>query len=427
VEDAIDEHEGEEDSSFPQAGTMRLLQEYGRGVAPKYADISERRAEQAETVSEWARAREYWEIKARWSQIQNDDEGKRDALVKAAETHVQEAEQALIQAPPSYIAASSHLTRAIEGLRRVGGMQERVEELHRTLLGHQRQTREEMGVISSSVDFTEFAERARENVRGKSLLDALVALARMLVPPNKAELRKNVEESARGSISALVSMDIVNDAGRVVARRPSRFSSNPEEVDAAIKADIYSQAAFHQLGFAAAKVEPARQQINLEHNARVQDLLPFVSNNPFVPAGREIIYAQGLYYGLKGNFLVATHLLIPQIEHSVRHILTEQGAIVSTLSSSAIQAERNLNQTLYEPKLEELWGEDLTFDLQGLLVEKFGSNLRNKMAHGLMDLEEFSSYSVAYLWWITHFLYYVYLVIQNQATTSEASELEEEA
>jgi hypothetical protein len=123
VEDAIDEHEGEEDSSFPQAGTMRLLQEYGRGVAPKYADISERRAEQAETVSEWAQAREYWEIKARWSQIQNDDEGKRDALVKAAETHVQKAEQALIQAPPSYIAASSHLTRAIEGLRRVGGMQ----------------------------------------------------------------------------------------------------------------------------------------------------------------------------------------------------------------------------------------------------------------------------------------------------------------
>ena len=32
----------------------------------------------------------------------------------------------------------------------------------------------------------------------------------------------------------------------------------------------------------------------------------------------------------------------------------------------------------------KLLGEDLVFDLQGLLVERFGVNLRNRMAHGLM-------------------------------------------
>jgi hypothetical protein len=425
IESALDEHD-EAESSFPFAGLMELLQEYRQGDAARYGALSERLASRAEDAGQWARAREYWEIKARWSQMDGDDEGRRDALVKAAEIHVKEADEALTRTPPSYIAVTSHLIRAIEGIRRAGGMQERVEELHRTLLEYQERTRSEMASISRSVDVTEFAERAREAVKGKTLLDSLVALALMLSPPVKADLRKNVEESAQGSITALVSMNVVNDSGRVVARRPSRFSNDPAEVEAATMADMYAQAAIHHQGFAVAKIEPARAQINLEHNPRVRDLLPFVSNNPFVPPGRELIYAQGLYNGLTGNFLVAVHLLIPQIEHSVRHILSGQDVIVSGLSSTGIQEERNLNATLYDPILEQLWGEDLTFDLQGLLVNRFGSNLRNKLAHGLMDYEDFSSLSIAYLWWITLYICYAHLAIQYQQNAGEGTEAAED-
>jgi hypothetical protein len=259
-------------------------------------------------------------------------------------------------------------------------------------------------------------------VKGKSPWESLVALTLMLSTPVKADLRRNVEESAQGSITALVSMSKVNEAGRVVARRPSRFSSDPAKVEEATTADMYTQAEFHHQAYAVAQIEPARAQINLEHNVRVVDFLPLVSNNPFVPEGREMIYAQGLYHGLMGNFLVAAHLLIPQIEHSVRHILSEHSVLVSGLSSTGIQEERNLNTTLYDSKLEEFWGEDLTFDLQGLLVERFGSNLRNKMAHGLMDYEDFSSLSIAYLWWLTLYICYVHLAIRHQASTGEEAE-----
>ncbi|WP_369707395.1 DUF4209 domain-containing protein [Desulfosarcina sp. BuS5] len=41
------------------------------------------------------------------------------------------------------------------------------------------------------------------------------------------------------------------------------------------------------------------------------------------------------------------------------------------------------------------------FDLQGLLVERMGANLRNRMAHGLMDYASFFSIHVSYLWAIT--------------------------
>jgi hypothetical protein len=144
IESALDEHDGE-DSSFPFADLMRLLQEYRQGDPVRYGTMAESMASHAEVENLWAQARDYWEIKAQWSQMSKDEEGRRDALIKAAETHVKEAEAALSETPPSYIAVSSHLTRAIEGLRRVGGMRERVEDLHRTLLMYQEQTRNEMG------------------------------------------------------------------------------------------------------------------------------------------------------------------------------------------------------------------------------------------------------------------------------------------
>jgi len=43
----------------------------------------------------------------------------------------------------------------------------------------------------------------------------------------------------------------------------------------------------------------------------------------------------------------------------------------------------------------------MVFDLRGLLIERYGSNLRNDMAHGLLDYEAFYSGPAIYFWWLT--------------------------
>lgn len=111
------------------------------------------------------------------------------------------------------------------------------------------------------------------------------------------------------------------------------------------------------------------------------------------------MFAKGLHAGFENDFVTAAHLLIPQVENSIRHLLTMQGVIVSGFDRG-IQDERSLNTTLYTPEAVKLFGEDIVFDLQGLFVERFGSNLRNRMAHGLMDHTEFLSGNVVYLWWL---------------------------
>ena len=191
----------------------------------------------------------------------------------------------------------------------------------------------------------------RAHIKGKALEEALFTLARMGASPKVIDLRKRVQESARQfPLQHLMPVVIVNQDGKVIERKPSIYANDPDEVEAAIRAEMFSQAMIDQGIHAQATVEPAREQINSEHQVEVDDFLPLVSDNPLVPAGREYIYARGLHAGLTGDFLVAAHLLILQLEHSIRYLLVIRGVFTSGLDSQGIQEERNLNTLLYLPE-----------------------------------------------------------------------------
>ena len=112
--------------------------------------------------------------------------------------------------------------------------------------------------------------------------------------------------------------------------------------------------------------------------------------------------------GLKGDFLISTHLLIPQIEDSIRYLMEQRGYIASGLNDRGIQSEHNINYLIEKkkPELIEILGKDIFFDLQVLLVHinGFGTNLRNRMAHGFIGDDGFYSGENVYLWGLTLYL-----------------------
>ncbi|MHC5737238.1 DUF4209 domain-containing protein, partial [Nostoc sp.] len=165
---------------------------------------------------------------------------------------------------------------------------------------------------------------------------------------------------------------------------------------------------------AQAYIEQARYQINLEHSVQINDLLPIVSNSPFVPSEREYLFAKGLYAGLTGDFFTSTHILIPQIENSMRYLLWRQNIITSKFDDNGIQNEYDLNKILYLPEIASIFDENTLFDLRGLLIEHSGSNLRNRMAHGLINDNEFNSPIMSYLWWMTLRLCCLPILIHHQ-------------
>ena len=205
------------------------------------------------------------------------------------------------------------------------------------------------------------------------------------------------------SILGIMPMQYKNAMGRTVARRdPPEFGETEDEAD--LRIGMYKTATLSQLVHVQASVIPARAQILREHTVQLDDIFALIRDNPIVPEGREDFFVRGLHAGFKGDFATATHFLIPQIENSVRYLLEASGVISSGLDDDGIQDERDLNRTLRLPEfadpLRGMMGEDFVFDLRGLLIERYGSNLRNDMAHGLLDYASFSSASCIYLWWL---------------------------
>lgn len=418
IESLLDKYNLEEVLAFPEK-LIRLLLNYKKGDSKKYAALSEKLARNCEEVKDWNGTRAYWELCASWHSLDKNIDANEIALINVAESFVNEAAAITNREQPNYLFASSHLQHAIQVYRKIGDKKERIEELHRELLKYQKGARQMMQTFSTKFDVSSQAKEAVKQITGKSFVEAIFELCLMIVPPRMNDLRKEVTDLAeKFPLQFLIQGVIVDDEGKVVAKHTGMFTDNPETLEKAMRERMYQQAKVDHNLIASSIIEPIRQQINLEYNAQVQDFFQFIFNNPLVPKGREHILTQGFHAGLKGDYVTATHLLIPQFEHAARYILKKLEKITSGLDSQGIQDERSLNNTLYDPELEKIFGEDLIFDFQGLLVERFGSNLRNRMAHGLMPNGAFYSFDVVYLWGALLRIYCLPLFNIEQKNTS---------
>lgn len=402
IEDVIDRNSSN-DPLFLSAKMMSLLQDSRAGDAAKYVRIAAMLAGRAETQCDWDRARTYWDIQAGWYEAAGDKESARGARLSAAETYVKQSEAHANGNPPSYMLSSTFMQKAVEAMRRARAPSDRIEELHSRLLAYQENSVSELRTISSSMDITETVSKAVEHVKGKSVLDALLNLSTIISPLKRNNLRAQAEEHKKKYLFKSFFPNVyLNALGRVIAHQPV----DDEE---SIVADMCSLANQSHSIYVQAVIEPARRQIVAEHNISVGDLVAMLSNHRLVPTGREMLVARGLYAGLNGDFLVSTHVLVPQVEESVRYLLHQAGVIASSMNDKGVQEEIDLNRTLrfskYTQTLSEVLGDDLVFELRGLLVERFGANLRNDMAHGLLDHDSFYAPAGCYFWWLALHLY----------------------
>jgi len=397
IESVLDYHNGE-DSLWLSAKLMELLLEKKLGEPDKYSKLAEKIAQSAESSSDWDRARKYWELKAKWHKLEKNKQKEFAASILAAETYVKESEQALKEESPSYLRASHFMEKAYVAFRDIPDQTAklRAEQCHKTLLEYQEKSQKELVSMGVEYDFTQEVQYAKESIQGKEFQEAIFTLA-TLVPLEKViDLRATTEQSLKDDpLASIFPVRMMNAQGKTVATENG--ANNSED---SIKFKMNQDSSLKYKVYAEILIEPARDQITLEHEINIEDLLFLVKDNPFVPSGREYLFAKGLYAGLISDFFTSTHLLIPQIENSVRHLLWQKGFIPSGYKNG-IQNEHDLNKTLYRPEIKTIFDEDILFTLKCLLVEHSGCNLRNRMAHGLIDDHEFQPGIMSYLWWLT--------------------------
>ncbi|MCH8486854.1 MAG: DUF4209 domain-containing protein [Candidatus Cyclonatronum sp.] len=378
-------------------GLIDILIDRDFGSMLDWAEASKKLAEFLENEKKFDVSRMFWERAAKAFQKHGDSEAATTALISEAESYVK-----LADSSESEMVKSSFIRSAFEAYRSIPDTDERREELHKQLLLHQEKALQEMGTISTPFDLKDYPEKAKKAVEGKELIESLYSLAFLDHPIKVSELRKGAEKSAElNPLTFMMSSERVNALGRVVGTKPNGF----DDYEGAIVSMMHDDATRYHMLATVGLINPARQQVLADHpNIDIRDLEPLFSHNAFIPNNRKLQFAHGLLAGFKGEFIISAHLLIPQIENSLRVILQRMGVITTGLdSSNRRQNEQSLNVTLYDyqPHLEKIFGEDIIFELQNLLVEPLGANLRNEIMHGLVSDGNFYSYPVIYLWWLT--------------------------
>lgn len=241
-------------------------------------------------------------------------------------------------------------------------------------------------------------------MKEKSIFDAIFILATIIKSPSVNNLREQTEKISKDFVfQSIMPFTFINEMGRTIATRPPK-TNDVEDQEAYLLSEMFRNSSLHRHLAVVGSIEPARKQICYEHRIRLNDMMQLVTNNAYVPPDREFMFAKGLLAGFEGDFLVASHLLIPQLENSIRFVLNQNGNITSGLDKDGIQDEFDLNRILssseFKETLEGIFGEDTVFDLRGLLVERYGANLRNDIAHGLLGYSSFNSISPCYIWWM---------------------------
>lgn len=396
-------------SPFLQTRLLELLVEHGEQESDALTAYAERAAEGAEEREHWHLARRLWEIAAAWRGRSNDDAGCVAAFERGAETHVRHA-ALLVETTGGRLSVPYHLDASIKAYRRIGGHADRIDELHQELLTAQREAADLIAQFGSSgpVSATSIVRGLEQTekasvvlVRGHALFDALILFGGAFEPRSVSELRTRVEEQGEQYLlQALFPMKMLSPEGKTLAIQPPPLSTTESERQAAVRAEMFRQHAVYQGVVAVNCIDPARRQILGEQTPTLRELHDVLAPSGWIPPHREATYVRGLHAGLYGDFMASTHLLIPQLEHAIRHVLYLNGHIASGLDDQGIQDEHNLNNLLYRPELVALLGENLVFDLQAVLVNRFAHNLRNRMAHGLLSDSEYITPEAQYLWWL---------------------------
>ncbi len=379
-----------DDAPFFVKHLINFLFEEKEEDGEKYLSILEDIAKKRAREKKFFRLDEFWYLAAKLYQKINNKDKAKYCQIQAAETYVAMANIGEQSGSPSSILISHHLQEAVNRYKRLG-KSERFNELYKRLLEAQSKTPSEMKSVSFSMDISEEI-KAKEHVSGCNTREALLRFAFLMPLLSFEEVKKSVEGlETEFPLTSLFPCTYYDAVGRV---QSISSSDDPIEVK------MHRHVAQVLRPLAAQFFNQALQQMRSEHSIPLSQWVSFIEGSPFVPPDCVNVYAHGLSLGFNGDFLTAAHILIPQMENSIRHILNVHNIPTSKQTSSGTQEEKSLNVILNCSELEAILERDLIFDLKGLLIKKEGSNLRNDLMHGLLSDDQLSSSDMVYLYWL---------------------------
>ena len=302
----------------------------------------------------------------------------------------------------SNMQASSVIKQSIEKYRSAPGSRRVVSYMQKKLREKQQDARSyEMGIFTSpGFDVGPHIRAAEDSVRGLPFNEAILRLACIVKLPDPDEMREQAKRKFEISpLLAFCSQEIVDEEGRTISVKPFASLNDNEKNEKVIKFEMY-QAAKFSIDYDVRLIDAARRIIMDEHPILRRDLSFLLKENPFIPPGHEPMFLEGLYRGFLGDWVTSNHLLIPQLENSIRYQYDLRGWQIDRLKTDKTQEFLTLQSFLFDRQIESIFNPVIVFNLKCLFADHAGYNMRNSIMHGFWDYWSFHSAPAIYAWWI---------------------------
>ena len=201
--------------------------------------------------------------------------------------------------------------------------------------------------------------------------------------PRLDDIRRQLEETKEKA--RLVSMIPLAKLGenQVIARAGS-IDGDPEGRLMFQMAD--------NLKFSASLLQVAIDRTRGKYDFSARTVLPFLLKSPLFGTDRGPLLEHAITAYVRGDHITTIHVLVPQIEHTLRQLLGMLGKPTNKhrRSDLSVMVEKTLNDILEsEQAIQDCLGEDMVTYLRVFLCDPRGLNVRNNVAHGLMKPAQF--------------------------------------
>lgn len=287
--------------------------------------------------------------------------------------------------------------KVIKELKMIPNTEDERRNIVKEMEPYQKHVLKNLQEFSYSMDVTKEVKKIIELLKGKDLREVLAYYVLQVDFIKKDKLMIEVKENEKEfSLSSLFPKVFLDKKGKVKYKMPSIF---PECTEKSILANAENEYLQYVNIYAQTYIEPILKYIYNEFKVDEKILNNIVENNIFIPKARKSSFVKGLLAGFNLDYISSLSILIPQVENALRCLSEECGDIIYKINEDGIEELITFNGILDLPKLNEVMNEDFIFNLKCIFTSKYGINIRNDIAHGILDDSEFKSSYAVYAWW----------------------------
>jgi hypothetical protein len=383
-------------------------------------------ADDAMLAGNYPLARECWIAVRAWYRTRKRHDDVHTVTHRLAESFLTE-EGLRLKAEEHTMVSDYYVRRALsefmdlpKAYRNEHDLESKISDLRKELTVIGKEVVRSMGSVTSEpIDLSDLVRATESRLSGQPLDDVLGEYAvlgyRRTVEPTRELAKELVKEHP---LLHIIGSSSYSSEGRIVAKSAPMDLNSRDSFLAAVDRETAKQFRLNLSLTVSGCLLPGLDIIQREHYISITMFQNLATSSILVPSDRISSWAEGLYHGYSGNFIVAALILIPQIEHWLRWLLQSAGHDTVVRKTDGTDEHMVLESLLADPVIKDMLEGALWYELNLYFLDPHGTNLRNEMLHGLVPDNEMRSTMLTSFW---HLCLRIVMLSQPVSETPEQS------